>query len=172
MQIDVDAGSTQQAPPPATKPSKKRGSVLSSKDDKDDASAATSDPTGTDKQLDDFFSQVNAIKVLGGKEWDRVVAQQHVTTQSMLGDIRDKQHAIEAHHERSTFVTRTEEVKAAKVPSASSKCTTRQHTPCVQAAMQTDINEVQRLAHATKAKLEALDKANARAAHQPVHCWY
>lgn len=167
MQIDVDAGSNPvEAAPPTqptqpTKPSKKRGSGTKGSDNAD--AVADKDPTGTDKQLGDFYAQVDAIKVRGAQEHKGDTTH----TQSMLATIRDKQHAIEAHHERSTFVTRTEEVKAAKVWRLSiSHALSVQHA--AQAAMQEDINEVQRLAHAAKAKLEALDKANARAAHQPV----
>lgn len=63
MHIDVDAGST--PPAPTTKHSKK--SVLGSKADKTTAegevTSAAQDPTGTDKQLPDFYAQVDSIKV-------------------------------------------------------------------------------------------------------------
>lgn len=69
MQIDVDAGSPPVPPPPEGKPSKKRGLVLGNKAHTVDIDTSTSnkDPTGTDKQLVDFYTQVDTIKVSFGE---------------------------------------------------------------------------------------------------------
>lgn len=62
--------------------------------------------------------------------------------QGLLLDIRRKQGELQAAHERSKMVTRTDDMKR------------------VRDQMQDDITEVGRIAHKAKGRLEALDKAN------------
>ncbi|KAK9832699.1 hypothetical protein WJX81_001248 [Elliptochloris bilobata] len=85
-----------------------------------------------DKQMDVFFESVATIKAL-------------------LLDIRRKQGELQAAHERSKMVTRTDDMKR------------------VRDQMQDDITEVGRIAHKAKGRLEALDKAN-EAAHRKAGC--
>jgi len=70
--------------------------------------------------------------------------------QGLLLDIRRKQGELQAAHERSKMVTRTDDMKR------------------VRDQMQDDITEVGRIAHKAKGRLEALDKANEAAQRKAV----
>ncbi len=70
--------------------------------------------------------------------------------QGLLLEIRRKQGELQAAHERSKMVTRTDDMKR------------------VRDKMQDDITEVGRIAHKAKGRLEALDKANEAAQRKAV----
>lgn len=73
-----------------------------------------------------------------------------VTLQGILQTIRRNQQTLQEAHERSKTVTRSEEMKG------------------IREKMQDDIDEVNKIAHQVKNRLERLDKANEQALSRPV----
>ena len=70
--------------------------------------------------------------------------------QGILQTIRRSQQTLQEAHERSKTVTRSEEMKG------------------IREKMQDDIDEVNKIAHQVKNRLERLDKGNEQALSRPV----
>lgn len=75
-----------------------------------------------------------------------------ISEQGLLGNIRRNQVKLSEAHERSKTVTRSAEMKE------------------IREKMQSDIDEVNKIAHQVKNKLENLDKLNEQALGRKVMC--